>query len=107
MYSPKKFYPNSHKLLEVEDCVKSVRIRSFSGTYFPTLALNTPYLSVFGSNAGNYEPEKLQIQTLVTQWKAAANIGSVFISLWKLPKRNDCYCEIVAPHLDTSVTDLI
>ena len=36
-------------------CVKSVRIRSFSGPYFP------------GKNAGKYGTEKLRIRTLFTQ----------------------------------------
>ena len=35
-------------------CVKSVRIRSFSGPYFPTI----------GPNAAKYRPEKLLIHTL-------------------------------------------
>ena len=35
-----------------EHCVKSVRIRSFFGPYFPALGLNT--------NEGKYEPEKIQ-----------------------------------------------
>ena len=43
-------------------CVKSVGIRSFSGTYFPAFGLNTEYLSVFSLNAGKYGPEKLQIR---------------------------------------------
>ena len=38
-------------------CVKSVRIRSYSGLYFPTFELNT----------GKYGPEKLRIRTLFTQ----------------------------------------
>ena len=39
-------------------CVKSVRIRSYSGVYFPVLGLNTErYYSVFSPNAGKYEPE--------------------------------------------------
>ena len=36
-------------------CVKSVRIRSYSGPHFPTFGLNmdsTPYLSVFSPSAG-------------------------------------------------------
>ena len=48
-------------------CVKSVRIRSFSGPYFPAFGLNTPYLSVFSPNTGKYRPEKLRIRTLFTQ----------------------------------------
>ena len=38
--------------------MKSVRIRSFSGSYFPA----------FGLITGKYGPEKLQMQTLFTQW---------------------------------------
>ena len=34
-------------------CVKSVRIRSYSGPYFPAFGLNSPYLSGFSPNAGN------------------------------------------------------
>ena len=47
-------------------CVKSVRIRSFSGLYF--LGLKTEdrkYLPVFSPNAGKYGPEKLRIRTLL------------------------------------------
>ena len=47
--------------------VKSVRIRSFSGQYFPALGLNTEGYSL--SNAGKYGPEKLRIQTLFTHYK--------------------------------------
>ena len=39
------------------NCVKSVRIRSFSSLYFPT----------FGLNIGKYGPEKLRMRTLFTQ----------------------------------------
>ena len=42
-----------------EHCVKSVRIRSFSGPYFP----------VFSPNARKYGQEKLRIRTLFMQWK--------------------------------------
>ena len=56
-------------------CVKSVRIRSFSGPHFPAFGLNTerysvsPYLSVFSPNAEKYGSEKLRIRTLFTQWQ--------------------------------------
>ena len=36
------------------DCVKRVRIRSFSGPYFPAFRLNTEKYSVFSPNAGKY-----------------------------------------------------
>ena len=43
--------------------MKSVRIWSFSGPYFPAFRLITNrYLSVFSPNAGKYWPEKLLIQ---------------------------------------------
>ena len=47
-------------------CVKSVRIRSFSGPYFPAFGMNTktPYFSVFSPNAGKYGPQQLRIRTL-------------------------------------------
>ena len=45
--------------------MKSVRIRSFSGSYFPAFGLNT-------EKSG---PEKLQMQTLFTQWY----IESIFL----------------------------
>ena len=61
-------------------CVKSVRIRSYSGPHFPAFGLNaerysdwirrdTPYLSVFSPNEGKCGPEQLRIQTLFTQCK--------------------------------------
>ena len=37
-------------------CVKSVRIQSFSGPYFPTFGLNTKRY-VFNPNAGKYGPD--------------------------------------------------
>ena len=50
--------------------VKSVRIRSFSGPYFPTFRLNMEryeYLTVFNTNTGKSGPEKLQVRTRFTQ----------------------------------------
>ena len=41
-------------------CAKNVRIRSYSGPYFPAFGLNTErygYLSVLSPNAGKCEPE--------------------------------------------------
>ena len=51
-------------------CLKSVRILSFSGPYFPTFGLKTERYGVsllFSPNAGKYGPEKLRIRTLFTQ----------------------------------------
>ena len=44
--------------------MKSVRIRSFSGTYSPAFGL---YLSVFSPNAGEYGPEKIRTRVLFTE----------------------------------------
>ena len=48
-------------------CVKSVRIRRFSGLYFPASRLNTEIYSIFSLNAGKYGAEKLRIRALFTQ----------------------------------------
>ena len=51
-------------------CVKRLRIRSHSGSHFPTfewIRRYTEYLSVFNLNAGKYGQEKLWIRTLFTQ----------------------------------------
>ena len=44
-----------------DHCVKNVRIRSYSGPYFPTFGLNTKRyfvsLRIFTPNAGKYGPE--------------------------------------------------
>ena len=55
-------------LYVVPHCVKTVRVRSFSSSYFPAFGLNTErhYLSVFSPNAGKYGPEKLRTRTLFT-----------------------------------------
>ena len=45
---------------ENKHCVKSVRIRSYSGPHFAAFRLNrrdTEYLSAFSPNAGKYGPE--------------------------------------------------
>ena len=54
-----------------QQCIKSVRIRSFSGPYFLLFGLNTesPNLSVFSPNEEKHGPEKLRIRTLFTQCK--------------------------------------
>ena len=46
------------KDLRLLHCVKSVRIRSYSGPYFPSFG---QYLSVFSLNAREYEREYLRI----------------------------------------------
>ena len=55
-------------------CVKSVRIRSYAGPHFSLIfphsdwiQRDTPFLSVFSLNVVKYGPEKLRIQTLLTQ----------------------------------------
>ena len=52
---------------QVFHCMKSVRILSFSGAYFPAFGLNTERYRVFSPHSGKYGPEKLQIRTLFTQ----------------------------------------
>ena len=52
--------------------MKRVRIRSFSGPYFPELGLNTERYSVFlraQSECGKYGPELLRIGILFMQWE--------------------------------------
>ena len=48
------------RIQNLSHCLKSVRIRSFYGLYFPA----------FGLNLGKYGPEKLRIRTLFTQCQA-------------------------------------
>ena len=50
------------------NCVKSVRIRSFSGLDFLAFGLNTAIYGIcgFSSNVGKYGPQKLWIRTLFT-----------------------------------------
>ena len=48
--------------------VKSARIRSFSGPYFPAFGLNTEkYGDTFSPSTRKYGPENLRIPTLFTQ----------------------------------------
>ena len=51
-------------------CVKNLRIRYFSGPYFPAFGLNTERYSVFSSNAGKKEPEEQQIRTFFTHYES-------------------------------------
>ena len=63
--------------------MKSVRIRSFSGPYFPAFELmqiDTPHLSVFSPNAGKYWPEK---KTNTDTFHAVKNFGGFLLSLLK------------------------
>ena len=71
-FIPMKTQHHLHRFYK--HCVKSVRIRSFSGPYFSAFGPNTerysvstPYLSIFSPNVGKYGPEKLRIRTLSTQ----------------------------------------
>ena len=51
-------------------CVKSVRIRSFSGPYFSTFGLNMERYNVslcIRATVKKYQPGKLRIRTLLTQ----------------------------------------
>ena len=56
--------------LFVLHCVKSVRIRNFSGPQFPAFRLNTERYGLsfeIQSECGKYGPEKLQLRTPFTQ----------------------------------------
>ena len=60
--------------------MKSVRIRSLSGDYFPAFGMNTerysvsPFLCVFSPDAGKWGPEKFRIRILFTQCSLGAPI---------------------------------
>ena len=52
----------SQRKLKTLRCLKSVRIWSYSGPYFPTFGLKQKdivYISVFSAKTGKYGPEKL------------------------------------------------
>ena len=52
-------------------CIKSVRIRSYSGPYFPNsdwMRRDTEYFSVFSANEGKYRPDSLRKRTLFMHW---------------------------------------
>ena len=63
-------------LRKAKYCVKSVRIRSFSGAYFPAFGPNTERYTVysvslrFQSECGEIWTRKLRIRTLFTQCKS-------------------------------------
>ena len=54
---PKKEAKTTRLVTANMHLVRSVRIRRFSGPYFPA----------FGLNTGKYGPEKLRIRTFITQ----------------------------------------
>ena len=66
------------KELKEVHCVKSVRVRSFSGRFFPAFGLNTER-NVFKPSARKYRPEKLQIGTLFTQWYRLNSVDFHFL----------------------------
>ena len=76
------------KFLNMCHSVKNVRIRSFSGLYFPAFRLNTEYLSVFSPNAGKCGPEKLRIGTLFTLWVWLWIFTNFFFFFWFLEPCN-------------------
>ena len=58
------------KFISYSHCVKRVRIRSFSGPYFPAFGLNTDRysdLSVVSPNTGKYGPENFRTRKFFTQ----------------------------------------
>ena len=64
-----------------------VRIRSYSGPYFPAFGLNTETYSVFSANEGKYEPEKSEYGYF------SRNESSQLILHYALPE-NNCKFEI-------------
>ena len=61
---------------KLENCVKSARIRSYSGPHFPAFGLNTERYGIslhIKSKWGKYGPEQLRIGTLFTQCKLRQN----------------------------------
>ena len=76
-------------------CVESIRIRRFSGQYFPAFGLNTEYLSVF-SPYGVY----LRIQSKCGKIRTRKN--SVFGHL----SRSDCTAWKLAVHFPSNLADL-
>ena len=65
-------------------CVKSVGIRSYLVRIFPHsdwIRRGTPYISVFSSNAGKYEPEYLRIWTLSIHCQNPLTL-LLFVSYW-------------------------
>ena len=70
--------------------VKSVRIRRFSGPYFPAFGLNmerygirTKYSLKVSPNAGKYGPEKLRTRTLFTQCESLLKNFIFFLFSWR------------------------
>ena len=53
-------------MTRTQNCVKSVRLWSFSGPYFPAFSLKTERYGV--KYGGKHGPEKLRIRTLFTQY---------------------------------------
>ena len=63
-------HPNHNRTYVHKHCVKNVHIWSFSGLYFPAFGLNTARYSIsirIQSKFRKYEPENIQIQTLLMQ----------------------------------------
>ena len=71
------------KVSKEDHWVKSARIQSFSGPYFPAFGLNK-YLSVFSQNAGKCGPEYLRIWTLFMQWMFVRALNMPFLMALKL-----------------------
>ena len=68
-------------------CVKSVRIRSYSGPHFSRIfshsdwiRRDTEHLSVFRPQAGKCTPEKLRTRTLFPQWESLQMKYFIFIN---------------------------
>ena len=69
------------KLLEAEDCMKSVGMRSFSGSFLVQMREST-------------DQKNFEYGHLLRKRRRQRLFGSVLFNLWKIPKQNGCYCEI-------------
>ena len=73
------YYTLFHTVKLPFHCEKSIRIRSFSGPYFPAFELNMERnLFRFSPNARKCGPEKLQIWTLSRKCSIRKFLDSIF-----------------------------
>ena len=65
LYNLRKLKHGRSKKSEMGPCMRSVRIRSFSGPYFPALGLNTERYSVCGKTRTRKTPNKDSFHAVV------------------------------------------
>ena len=96
IYRLKKCYPIPTKLLEAEDCMKSARVRSFSGPFSVQMREST-------------DQKNPEYGHLLRKGRRKRLFGPV-LTYGKYPNRMVVTVKfrvIFAPHLDTNVYDLI